>query len=186
MDVPAPPGLSLRPCRAADEPAVLALLPELADFALPPGRDPEPLWRSDAVLAQTVLHGGAPKSFLDLLVSEADDAVVGLALVTLRPELLSKAPSAHLEALVIHPDHRRQGLGAWLLDHCEARVRDLGAQSLTLHVFDRNARAKALYRRQGYDLELIRAVKWLAPPSTGAAADDRQENGGTRGGVHDC
>lgn len=164
MDVPAPEGLQLRPCRPADEAAVLALLPELAAFPLPPQRAPEPLWHSDAALAQAVLQGGAPASFLDVLVSDADAAVVGLVLVTLRPELLSKAPSAHLEALVVHPDHRRQGLGAWLLDHCEVRVRALGARSLTLHVFDRNERAKALYLRQGYDLELIRAVKWLEPP----------------------
>merc|ERR1712185_743545 len=135
MGNPAPDGLQLRPCRPADEPAVLALLPELADFVLPPRRTPEPLWQSDAALARTVLRGSAPGSFLDVLVTESE-AVVGLVLVTLRPELLSKAPSAHLEAIVVHPDVRGQGLGVRLMDHCEARVRALGAQSLTLHVFD--------------------------------------------------
>ena len=162
MGSPALDGLYLRPCRLADDAAVLALLPELADFALPPRREPEALWQSDADLAARVLRGTAPGSFLDVLVTEAEE-VVGLVLVTLRPELLSKAPSAHLEAIVVHPDARGRGLGVCLMDHCEARVRALGARSLTLHVFDRNARAKALYLRQGYDLELIRAVKWLDP-----------------------
>lgn len=37
----------------------------------------------------------------------------------------------------------------------------LGAASLTLHVFNRNERAKSLYVAEGYELELVRAVKWL-------------------------
>jgi len=152
--------LVIRPATPADEPSVLALMPELASFSIPPRRAPEPLWESDAKLARTVLQGAAPASFLDVLVTP-EHRVVGLVLVTLRPELLSKAPSAHLEAIVVHPDVQRQGWGRRLMAHCEARVRRLGARSLTLHVFDRNARAKALYVSEGYDLELIRAVKWL-------------------------
>ena len=169
MDVPEHDGLRLRPGRPTDEAGVLALMPGLADFPLPPRRAPEALWKGDADLARAVLRGAAPDSFLDVLVNDRD-AVVGVLLVTLRPELLSKAPSAHLEAIVLHPDLRGRGLGAWLMERCEERVRARGARSLTLHVFDRNARAKALYLRQGYDLELIRAVKWLdadPPPGDG-------------------
>ena len=47
------------------------------------------------------------------------------------------------------------------MQHCEARVRALGASSLTLHVFQRNARARALYAGLDFDEELIRAIKWL-------------------------
>lgn len=163
MAPPPRPSLQVRPAVPADEPAILDLLPQLADFPLPPQRTPGPLWQSDAKLAGQVLRGGAPASFLDVLVTPSD-AVVGLVLFTLRPELLSKAPSAHLEAIVVHPDVRRQGWGRHLMHHCETRVRALGAESLTLHVFHRNERAKALYQAQGYDLELIRAVKWLDDP----------------------
>ena len=152
--------LTIRPATPADQTAVLALMPELASFPIPPRRAPEPLWQSDAKLARAVLQGTVPESFLDVLVTPSD-RVVGLVLFTLRPELLSEAPSAHLEAIVVHPDVRRQGWGRRLMAHSEARVRSLGAGSLTLHVFDRNERAKAMYLREGYDLELIRAVKWL-------------------------
>ena len=107
-----------------------------------------------------MLEGSAPASFLDVLVTPAG-AVVGLVLLSLRPELLSHAPSAHLEAIVVHPDHRGRGLGRRLLQHSEARVKALGAASLTLHVFNRNERAKSLYVAEGYELELVRAVKWL-------------------------
>jgi ribosomal protein S18 acetylase RimI-like enzyme len=45
--------------------------------------------------------------------------------------------------------------------HCEGKVRQQGASSLTLHVFSRNARARALYASEGFDEELVRAIKWL-------------------------
>jgi len=82
-------------------------------------------------------------------------------MVSLREELLSHEPSAHLEAIVVDPRARGTGLGKRLMEHCEQRVRDLGAQSLTLHVFARNERARALYAIQEFDEELIRAIKWL-------------------------
>ena len=82
-------------------------------------------------------------------------------MVRLRKELLSHAPSAHLEAIVVSPNARGRGLGKRLMHHCEQRVRAMGALSLTLHVFANNERARALYASETFDEELIRAIKWL-------------------------
>ena len=41
----------IRPATAADRAAVVALLPQLADFSIPPRRQPEQLWQGDAALA---------------------------------------------------------------------------------------------------------------------------------------
>ena len=82
-------------------------------------------------------------------------------MVSLREELLSHAPSAHLEAIVVSPNARGRGLGKRLMHHCEQRVRAMGARSLTLHVFANNERARALYALGTFDEELIRAIKWL-------------------------
>ena len=90
-----------------------------------------------------------------------DDEPQGLIIVTLRQELLSRAPSAHLEAIVVAPGARGMGLGRRLLTHAESRARAAGAASMSLHVFANNVRARALYDADGYDSELIRAIKWL-------------------------
>ncbi len=160
MPIDSPPAWTIRPAKPTDEAVLFALLPELASFPLPPRRMAEDLWSGDAALARKILAHKASASFLDVAVTNADE-VVGLVMVSLRPELLSEAPSAHLEAIVVHPAHRGLGLGRHLMQHCEHRVRGLGATSMTLHVFDRNERAKRLYRAEGFDLEIIRAVKWL-------------------------
>ena len=82
-------------------------------------------------------------------------------MVTLREELLSHAPSAHLETIIVAPQARGKGLGSRLLERAEQRAIALGAKSLTLHVFSNNIRARSLYKKHGYDEELLRCIKWF-------------------------
>ena len=143
-----------------DQERLMELLPLLADFDIPEARKPEDLWHGDAPLLQAVLADNADQSFLDVAVNNAD-RILGFVLVTMREELLSHAPSAHLEAIVVSPEARGQGLGRTLLQHTEDVVKSRGAHSLSLHVFNKNDRAKTLYSSHGFDNELIRAIKWL-------------------------
>lgn len=152
--------VTLRPATGADRSQILALLPYLADFSIPPKRRAEHLWGGDAEMVEAILAAETTSSFIDV-ATDLDDHILGLTIVSLREEMLSREPSAHLEAIVVDPRARGTGLGKRLMEHCEQRVRDLGAQSLTLHVFARNERARALYAAQDFDEELIRAIKWL-------------------------
>jgi ribosomal protein S18 acetylase RimI-like enzyme len=121
-------------------------------------RAPEHLWHGDAELLRAWAAGGAPALLVRVAV-DADDLVLGVALVSLRGELLSHAPSAHLEVLAIHAAAEGRGIGRALLDSAEDAARAHGAQSMTLHVFANNTRARAVYERMGYDGELLRYIK---------------------------
>ncbi|MEQ8275820.1 MAG: GNAT family N-acetyltransferase [Deltaproteobacteria bacterium] len=151
---------SVRPARASDSYALRALLPRLADFDIPPSRFSEDLWRGDEKLLMAYLAGAAPDSFC--ILAENDDLdTLGVALVSMGPELLSGAPSAHLDAIAVSEEAEGQGVGAALLRACEDEAAIRGAESMTLHVFTRNERARAFYEKFGYDEELIRATKPL-------------------------
>ena len=139
--------------------AMVALLPELASFEIPPTREPEQLWHGDRDMIEDWAQGNRPECFA--IVATANDAIGGYAFVSMREELLSHAPSAHLEVLVVGPDARRAGLGERLSEAVQDEARKRGAGSMTLHVFGRNERARALYQKLGYDEELIRAIKHL-------------------------
>jgi ribosomal protein S18 acetylase RimI-like enzyme len=82
-----------------------------------------------------------------------------MSMVTLRPELLSQEPSAHLEALAVADGVEGQGIGQMLLKAAEAGAAANGAKTMTLHVFATNTRARKLYERFGYDGELVRYIK---------------------------
>ena len=157
-----PPHFQIRSATLADRTALRELLPELAAFDIPPQREPGHLWESDADLLEAVLRGEASNSFVDVAESLGDlSHIMGFVMVSMRDELLSHRPSAHLEAIVVRPDARGAGVGRQLMAHTEREVRRRGAESLTLHVFSRNQRARRLYDAAGFDSELIRAVKWL-------------------------
>ncbi|MEM9688871.1 MAG: GNAT family N-acetyltransferase [Pseudomonadota bacterium] len=147
----------IRAAVSADIDAILGLMPRLAMFELPAERDPRDLWRHDAETAKRWANGEAPSCRIH--VADADGRVIGLAMVTLRPELLSEAPSAHLEAIAVSDGFEGLGVGKRLMQAAEQDARDQGAESMTLHVFARNERARALYERRGFDGELMRYIK---------------------------
>jgi len=146
---------TIRNASSQDAEAMLALLPLLATFEVPAGRNPDDLWMGDREMLESWLAADAPDTFVQVAV-DSDDAVVGLAMTTLREEMLSHAPSAHLEVLAVSDTIRRQGLGQSLIEHAQTEAKARGALSMTLHVFANNTRARGLYKKMGFDEELLR------------------------------
>ncbi|MEC8348091.1 MAG: GNAT family N-acetyltransferase, partial [Pseudomonadota bacterium] len=131
------PRFTKRNAIRTDLPRILALLPLLADFNIPENRHADDLWSADARLAADILSDKAASAFIDV-AEDSDGDIAGVIMVSLREELLSHVPSAHLEAIVVSPNARGRGLGKRLMQHCEQRVRAMGALSLSLHVFTNN------------------------------------------------
>jgi ribosomal protein S18 acetylase RimI-like enzyme len=151
---------TIRAAVAADLGPILALMPRLAAFELPPERTPEDLWRGDAEVLRAWGAGGLPGCIIFVAVDPAE-GILGVAMAQLREELLSHEPSAHLEILAVRADAEGRGIGGALVQATEREARARGALSMTLHVFSTNARARAVYERHGYAGELIRYIKHL-------------------------
>jgi ribosomal protein S18 acetylase RimI-like enzyme len=151
----------VRHASSGDSDAIMALMPRLASFDVPKSRNPLDLWRSDAAMFQRWLDGEAEECFVHVAVDDAQK-VLGFTLVSLRPELLSHEPSAHLEAIAVGEGAEGMGVGQALLEAAESEARSHGAQTITLHVFASNTRAREFYKRSGYDGELLRYIKEIA------------------------
>ncbi len=139
---------------------LIELLPRLAAFDVPPRRRREDLWQGDAQLLDQWFKGEQPLLHVRCAL-DGQARIAGVALFSLRKELLSGAPSAHLEALAVSDRHEGQGVASALLDDCHERAHELGALTMTLHVFNTNRRARDLYLHKGYEPELQRCIKWL-------------------------
>jgi ribosomal protein S18 acetylase RimI-like enzyme len=151
--------ISVRDATAADGDAMLALMPRLADFDVPASRDPRHLYEDDARLLQRWLDG-QEDCLVQVAVTE-ENLVLGFSLVRLRPELLSREPSAHLEAIAVHKNAEGKGVAKALLGAAESCAHEHGALTMTLHVFASNKRARGFYDSSGYDGELMRYIKGL-------------------------
>lgn len=147
----------IRNAEVSDGKAMLDLMPRLADFDVPESRNPKDLWRDDAALLVRWLDGA--EECLVLVAVSSDNQILGFTLTRLRPEALSHAPSAHLEAIAVEQAAEGQGVAKALLQATEESARAKGAETLTLHVFSSNTRARDFYKRAGYFGELVRYIK---------------------------
>lgn len=150
--------IDIKPADPKDCDSILALFPRLASFELPNDRDPDHLWRGDAGMLRKWARDGNADCIVHV-AQETDGTIVGVTMVTLGPELLSHAPSAHLEAIAVSEKAEGKGVGKALLEAAEAGARERGALSMSLHVFATNTRARGVYERAGFDEELIRCIK---------------------------
>lgn len=154
-----PFSFKLRSENKGDTEEILALIPRLADINLPAYRNPEHVWK-DVV----VLYLDWTKKRDDSLwvqVAEAEGKVVGVAMTTPREEILSHESSAHLSILSVAKAAEGLGVGEALLNAAEDKARLDGAKSISLFVFEGNARARAVYERAGFNGELVRYLKPL-------------------------
>lgn len=151
---------TIRPATLDDQQQALALLPALSDFNVPEYRNPDHTWQGDAKLLEHFFAGKTPDTHALVAVDDSAN-VLGVAIYTMRKELLSGEPSAHLEVLAVSGETRRQGIGQALVDATESAAKTHGAQSMTLHVFSNNTRARSLYKASGFNEELLRCYKPL-------------------------
>lgn len=86
----------------------------------------------------------------DVLALLIGEPAVGVALVTLRPNVWYEGPVAVLDELYVAPGSRGQGLGSSLLEAVEAHVRERGAELLEVNVDGEDVDARRFYERHGY------------------------------------
>ncbi len=78
------------------------------------------------------------------------EPAVGVALLTLRPNVWYEGPVALLDELYVVPGRRGQGLGSALLAAAEAVTRQHGGELLEINVDGGDTAARRFYERHGY------------------------------------
>ncbi|WP_436910792.1 GNAT family N-acetyltransferase [Halosimplex marinum] len=97
-----------------------------------------------------------------LVVATDDGKVVGFVMFTLdRGSYEMDVTQGVVENLYVVPEHRDEGIGSELLATAEARLDDLGADTVTLEAMADNLAARRFYRRHGYDTHRVQLEKPL-------------------------
>ena len=76
--------------------------------------------------------------------------VVGYIRLKPPTKLPENAHVIQVQGLAVHPDARRRGVAAGLLDAAEETLRERGTRKLTLRVLSTNEAAIRLYERHGF------------------------------------
>lgn len=86
----------------------------------------------------------------DVVAVLAGDPAVGVALVTLRPNVWYDGPVGLLDELYVVPDRRGGGVGTALLQAAERVVTQRGGEVLEVNVDGDDVDARRFYERHGY------------------------------------
>ena len=74
-------------------------------------------------------------------------------------DFFTNAPNCHVSDLAVAPGREGSGVGGRLLAAAEDWARGHGCRYITLGVFPANERARRLYERHGFGVDLLRMAK---------------------------
>jgi GNAT superfamily N-acetyltransferase len=131
--------------RAARSDELAALVAGYEWLFAPPGSRP-PQW--DEARAAERLRALLDSADGEVLVAEADGAIVGICTVALDLVSVRFGQRAWVEDLAVHPDHRSAGHGKALLDAAKAWGRERGASHLELDSGEARTDAHRFYDRE--------------------------------------
>lgn len=111
-----------------------------------------------AELQATTLQGGTLQAPEFQPTNPRNFQIVGTIEVSLRnPNFLGRPQFTYpyLANLAVHPDYRQQGIARRLIQMCEQKIVNWGAQDLYLHVLEENFPARKLYLDLGYSTQSL-------------------------------
>jgi GNAT superfamily N-acetyltransferase len=153
--------LIIRPATEADPAFALSLVPRLRSFGEVPLRAAADL---DAAERRTLdkAFDELPAGAVLLVAEHPRDGALGFAYAVTTTDHFSQMVHGHLAIIAVAEAGEGRGVGRSLIAAVEAWALDRGYRLLTLNVFEGNARARALYERNGYAVDMLRCIKELA------------------------
>lgn len=152
--------MRIRPAQIDDKDFILGLVPRLTEFGDVPGRDGSQMIARDRAVLTAVLEQPSE----DAALYVADDQAgrpIGFIHLTTVDDYYTNSVVAHIGDIIVTPAAGGVGVGSALIAFAETWARERGFALLTLHVFTHNERARALYRRLGFQEEWMRCIKRL-------------------------
>ena len=94
-----------------------------------------------------------------IYVAREDKKVIAMTALHFTTSTAEGGKVAGLEDCIVHPEHRRRGIGKALLEYVIAQARAEGALRVMLLTDGDNARAQALYRKFGFEPSSMLAMR---------------------------
>jgi GNAT superfamily N-acetyltransferase len=152
--------LILRPATEADRDFALGLVPRLRAFGPSTLRSPE-----DLDGAERRVLGAAfdrlPEDAVLLVAEHPQDGPLGVAYAVTQTDYFTQEAHGHLAILAVAEAGEGRGVGRALMTAVEAWAVGRGYRLLTLNVFEENQRARNLYERNGFGVDMLRLIKKL-------------------------
>lgn len=133
-------------------------MPRFVAFQLPKGRRKrETLAAIHADIERALRKKPRGEHFF--VAEDSNGQRTGFLHVQMQRDFFSGMRACHISDLAVAPEHAGHGIGRALLAYAETWAKRHRCKLLTLAVFPGNARAHALYERNGFTADLLRMAK---------------------------
>jgi ribosomal protein S18 acetylase RimI-like enzyme len=150
--------IDIRAAEPSDHAFILGLAERFVAFDLPPGRNHDET--AAGVYRDIERHLRDRPETSHFFIAETEDGTrAGFLHVQSTIDFFTGAPNCHISDIAVAPGLDGHGVGSRLLAFAETFAKSRGCRFMTLSVFPANARARALYERRGYGIELLRMSK---------------------------
>ena len=153
--------ITIRAATPDDTGFILSLAPRFVGFALPRGRRKRETLAGIRADIEHALRGAPPGDHFFVAEEATGAERIGFLHLQVQRDFFTDARACHVSDLAVAPGHEGRGVGRALLAHAGAWAKASRCKLLTLGVFPGNARARDLYERAGFTVDLIRMVKPL-------------------------
>ena len=148
----------IRLAHADDDEFILGLAGRFVAFELPPWRKRSETLAGIREDIARHLRDLPPGSHL--FVAENDDAErCGFLHLQTQKDFFTGALNCHISDIVVAPEFDGRGVGRALLDYADNWAKRHRCRFVTLAVFPGNERARSVYERSGFGVELLRMAK---------------------------
>jgi GNAT superfamily N-acetyltransferase len=150
----------VRPATEADRSFVLGLVPRLRAFGPSSLRPPEDLDSAERRTLERAFDA-LPQGAVLLIAEHPSEGALGMAYVETGTDYFTQEAHGHLTILAVTESGEGRGVASALLGAVERWSAARGFRFVTLNVFARNARARAVYEKAGYGPDFVRYLKEL-------------------------
>ena len=160
MPKPSRPPLEIRAATPDDAGFILSLAPRFVGFPLPKGRRKRDTLAGIRADIERVLREAPPNDYF-FVAEAADTERMGFLHLQVQRDFFTGGRVCHISDLAVANGREGRGIGRSLLARAETWARENRCKGLTLSVFPANSRARDLYERAGFTIDLIRMAKPL-------------------------
>ena len=153
------PEVRIRSARTSDRNFILDLAERFVAFDLPPWRDHDESRNRRATATSSATCATAPKPRTSSSPKPTTARRAGFLHVQSTIDFFTGAPNCHISDIAVAPASTATVSAAASCHSPKRSPKTDGCRFVTLSVFPANARARALYERHGYGVELVRMAK---------------------------
>ena len=129
----------------------------MADFDQPEWRQKEEIVAGDQKMLEKYFSGHLSDG--KLFVAESLDKILGFIFLELRNDFFNNDRVVHVCVLAVDEGATGKGVGSTLMKFAESYAQQNDVGQMTLNVFKANLGAQTLYKKLGYQEEIISMIK---------------------------